>query len=465
MYTNNIIKVWKSRLSQKGSFAQNLAVTFSGSALVTLIGFVLTPILGRIYPPEEYGVFSVVSSILSNITVFSSLTYIGAFLLEKKEKNFIALVQLTILLNVLVCGLLLITILLFNVSISVFFKIEVIRNWIFVIPVLLLLSNLNSVFSNWLLKEKEFKGRSSVEVGGSIIGRMGAIGWGIGIQNNFTGLLIGDLIFKLFCFFGFLKAGLYKKISLIHVYVSWKRIKHVMMKYKEFPLYQLPTSYVTILSIQVPIFVFASSFGVESVGLYSFSINLMDIPLNILGRSIAPVFFQKATELYEVDKLKLQSLTLSIYNKMLYLGLIPFSIITVFGDVIFKYVFGEAWEVAGLFTSFLGYSYIFKLTTTSISAIFTIYKKQKLEFICNLVGLILRSVSLLIGVYMNDLRLCVLAFGISSFIVYFIINMQMFRVMGLRVLKHVIKSFLLIISSFVFFWGMRYLLEGYISSN
>ena len=93
-------------LRQRGSFAQNFAVTFSGTAAVTAIGFLLTPVMSRIHPPATYGQFAVFNSLVSNLSIVTTLVYTGAFLLPKSREKFLALVQLTVLLTFGTCTLL-----------------------------------------------------------------------------------------------------------------------------------------------------------------------------------------------------------------------------------------------------------------------------------------------------------------------------------------------------------------------
>ncbi|MFC5269337.1 oligosaccharide flippase family protein [Adhaeribacter terreus] len=455
----NNIKVLFRRLNQKGSFAQNFAITFSGSALITIIGFILTPVMSRIYSPQEYGIFSVINSIIGNLNVFSSLTYLGAFLLEKNIRKFYSLVQLTLILNFVTCFLLVASLIFFKVPFLSFFNIISIDNWIYTIPLLLLIANLNSIMNNWLLRDKRFKERASVDVGSSLVGRVSSIGYGYYISNSFSGLIIGDFLLRAFKFIGFLKSGIYTQLPYLFSGFSINRIKNLAIKYKDFPLYQLPTNYFNLISLQLPIFVLASYFGSTTVGLYGFSVNLLGIPLNLMERTVAPVFYQKAAEVYLSDKTQLKKITSEIYDKLIYISIVPFSIITVFGDVIFKLAFGAKWEMAGVFTAYLGFSYVFKLIVNCFSGVFAIVNKQRLEFICNFIGLILRSCALFIGIYFNDLNLAVLAFGIASFISYFIISMLLFKIIGVKIWAKVIKTLVLIALSFIFFKGIRIFAE------
>ena len=73
---------------RKGSFVQNFAITMSGSMAVTAIGFLLTPVMSRLYPPAAYGQFAVFNSLASNLAMVSTLSYTTAFLQPKDKEKF-----------------------------------------------------------------------------------------------------------------------------------------------------------------------------------------------------------------------------------------------------------------------------------------------------------------------------------------------------------------------------------------
>ncbi len=280
----------------------------------------------RIYTPHAYGLFAIFNSLLSNLVLISSLSYGGAFLLEPDQKRFYALVHLTFLLSLATFLLTLLTLLLFKAPIVTFFNIEELGLWIYFLPVILFLSNINSIMKDWLFREKQFKKATTTDVISNLTGRITSLGYGLLIANTSTGLIVADFVGRVYSFFAFLSQGIYRKISQLSQHFSLKTMRSVALKYKDFPLFQLPTYYVDFLAFQVPVYALATVFGASSVGLYSFAITLLELPLSLLARSIAPVFFQKATELVRTDPERLKEVTLSIYNKLFYFGLLPLSL-------------------------------------------------------------------------------------------------------------------------------------------
>ena len=204
-------------------------------------------------------------------------------------------------------------------------------------------------------------------------------------------------------------------------------------KYAEFPRYVLPSSLITLLSAQLPVYVLSLGFGATSVGLYAFSAGLLEIPVNLLGGAMLPVFWQKANEIQRQDPTRLPALTLRLYNQLLYLGLLPCGVITVFGDVIFKFAFGARWELAGVYTGYLGYYYVFKLMSQATSPIYNVIGKQR-YILWSTVGLLaLRAAGLGIGLFQHSLNLALLLFGLGSLLATFLIDLHILALLKLPV--------------------------------
>jgi len=217
----------------------------------------------------------------------------------------------------------------------------------------------------------------------------------------------------------------------------------------------MPTSYLNTLAAQLPIFFLTSSFGTTVVGLYTFSTSLLELPISLIGNAIAPVFLQKATEIYEQEPERLKQLCLGLYNKLFYLGLLPFGIITVYGDWIFKFAFGARWEQAGVFTAYLGYYYIFKLASYATSPIYAVFRKQRTVLLGTALLVLCRAASLTLGTYAHDLNLGMLLFGVSSLVITFLIDMHILHLLKLPVLRVAIRSILLVLITLAMLKGIR----------
>ncbi|RAK65783.1 lipopolysaccharide biosynthesis protein [Hymenobacter edaphi] len=430
-------------MRQRGSFAQNFAVTLSGTTIVAAIGFVLTPIMSRIYPPSSYGQFAVFSSVVGNLNLLTTLGYPGAMLMPKLREHFLALVHLSLLLTVAAIVVLGGLLAFAAEPLRNFLHLEGVGGWLYTIPLLLLLFNLNAIMFTWYTRDKAFTKRVGVDIATTLAGRGFTISYGWRFGGPVTGLILGEFFNRITATVALLYGGIWRNLGELWRSFSWQNIKHVAREYKDFPLYILPAGYVQTVSAQLPVFALTTGFGSTVVGLYSFSVSLLEIPISLIGNAIAPVFAQKAIEVHQNEPERLPVITLDLYYKLLYLGLLPFGAVTVFGDWLFKFVFGARWEAAGLFTAFLGYYYVFKLTSLATSGIYTVYGKQRYQLIANCGNLVARGTGLAIGLYFHDVRIAMMLFGLGSMLGSFLTDLHILYLLRLPVLRIALRSVLL----------------------
>jgi O-antigen/teichoic acid export membrane protein len=294
------------------------------------------------------------------------------------------------------------------------------------------------------------------------MGRGVTIGAGLLLHGTGLGLLFGELANRITYFSGLMLSGIYRKVRLLWRVFSWRSSWEAVQAYKDFPLYVLPANYMNVLSAQVPIFMLTSKFGATVVGLYAFSVSLLEMPLNLVGSAIAPVFMQKATEVQHDDPDRLKDITLSLYNKMLYLGLLPFGFLTVFGDVLFRIVFGAKWEMAGMFTAYLGYYYIFKLTSTVTAPIYTVIEKQRYALISTVMLLAARAGGLFIGLALNDVNKALLLFGAGSLIVTFLTDLHILYLLRAPVMRIAVRTVVLVVVTVTLMYGLRIFIHSFL---
>jgi O-antigen/teichoic acid export membrane protein len=451
-----------SALRQKGSFAQNLAVTFSGSAAVAAIGLVLTPVMARIYPPASYGEFAVFSSLVNNVAMVSTLTYTWAIALPKNHRRFLALVQLSVLLALATLLLLLGVVAVAGRTVERWLHAEALHPWMYAVPVVVTLFNLNATMSNWYQRKKEFRKRAGIEVATALLGRSITIGYGLLFHGPLGGLVIGELFNKLTAFVGLLRGGLHRELGELYRTFSWRRIRSVAREYRDFPLYVLPSNYLGVLAAQLPVFML-TSFGTSMVGLYSFSVSLLELPVTLIGNALAPVFQQKAVETHHENPERLANLCLQLYTKLFYLGLLPFGLVTVFGDWIFKLAFGAQWEMAGLFTSYLGYYYVFRLTGIALSPVLALLRRQRLALVTTGVLLAVRFMGLGLGVYLHDVKLAMLLFGVGSVVVALLSDLYLLKLLGVAVGRVAFRTVGLIVATLLLLLLLRLGIEAVLS--
>ena len=87
-----------NKLKPKSEFSRNVVTLMTGTTIAQAIPIAISPILTRIYTPEDFGVFAVYLSILTIVAVVATGKYELAIMLPEEENDALNLVSLSILL-------------------------------------------------------------------------------------------------------------------------------------------------------------------------------------------------------------------------------------------------------------------------------------------------------------------------------------------------------------------------------
>lgn len=450
----------KRQVFQKGSFAQNFMMLFSSNVISQIVGILLLPIISRLYSPEVYGVFSIYIVISTLIAKFSTLRYDIALLLPEKDREFKEFVHLCIFLVVLVT---MISLPVFGFLGSIIFgalnRPELSSYW-YLVSFAIFIHGMTFIVAAWNIREKEYKKTSIIGVVRNILGRVLNIGYALLFSATFLGLLWGDLITSIVVLILNYFFIIQPKIQPYLKRSTWKDMWRVALKYRDYPRVVLPAWAIEIISQQFPIYFFAILGSKSFLGLYMFGQRLLEIPINIINNAIGPIFFQKVVEVKQ-QKGDAWKITRKLILSITAVSTIPLGFLIVWGDYIFKYVFGAEWEQAGIITSYLGLAYMLQMIYAIISKVFNAYNKEGYILYLNAFNFLIRIASLSVCVYYE-------VYNFDMLLWYSIGNMICFFV-GILGVVHILKGSkfyitlylsLVLGSGILFWWGLRELILG-----
>ncbi|TVQ86140.1 MAG: hypothetical protein EA393_12590 [Bacteroidetes bacterium] len=446
-------------IRKKGSFAQNFAFVFTGNAFFIIIQFVAAPILSRIYTPEAYGLFGIFNAIITNVVMVSTLMYPNALILPTSNRKFMHMIHLILFLVFLTSFASLIFVIFLGEFTLRILNAEGMNFFIYLIPIGILVFGINQVTSQWIVRLKAFK--ENMQIGSTAFAFIKGmtILYGIATNGAVNGITLfaiaGKLLGSIVQFFLIIKQFFFEKWEL----PRFHNMREIALEYLRFPKLVLPGNYLNLLSGQLPIYFLSFYFGSSVLGLFAFATSLLDMPMRLLGNAVSPVFYQKANELQNTKPSELPHVTYRLYNRLLFLGIIPFSFVTIFGDLIFNVIFGSQWTQAGLFAGYMSVYYLFRLISGPLTSIFNVLRKESLLFRFQLVLILTRFMALLVGVYVfKNEETTILLFGIFSSLAYILLNGMVFHVLNINPIKIIAKSFMYVAISLFLLFFLRFLL-------
>jgi len=388
-----------NRLKPKSEFSRNVLTLMTGTTIAQAIPIAISPILTRIYTPEDFGVFALFLAITGVFSVVASGRYELALMLPRKEEDAINIFALGMGILIIVTLLLLFFIFLFDSYIVNMLENNEIRHWLYFIPVAVFFVGLFNLLSYYNNRQQNYKDIAHATIIKSIILAIVQLIMGF-FKMGASGLISGQIISSFFANVRLFKNIITDKILLSQV--SKVQMRVLAKHYKDFPKYQAPHAMLNTFSSQIPVYMFTPFFGLTVVGLYALSTRIVFAPLMILAGASAKVYNQKVTEIYN-DKGDAYGFTIRLLKSLIKKIIVPFALLVVFAPNIFAFVFGEEWRKAGVYTQILSPWLFLNVVLSTISFVPNLVEKQKKAFVVSIVYAILIFSAILIGVYYNNL--------------------------------------------------------------
>ncbi|MFD1362325.1 lipopolysaccharide biosynthesis protein [Lentibacillus salinarum] len=392
----------------KKPFVRNVVIMTSGTAAAQLIAVAASPIITRLYGPEVYGMMGVFQSTAQIIVPIAALTYPVAIVLPKSDQDAKGIMRLSIYISIALSVLSLLLLLIFNKPIVELFNIEEIAPYTFLFPLVILFSGLMQVNEQWLIRTKQFRITAKTMFYRSLFINGGRVGIGFyypvaavlisltAVENGFRALMMRLHIRK----------STYKLNDSDY---NKSPLKSLAKKYKNFPIYRSPHVFISALSQNMPVLLLTFFFGPASAGFFAIGRTVLNVPSQLIGKSIGDVFYPRISEAIN----KKEHITKPIIKATVALfivGIIPYGIIMAFGPSIFSLVFGSDWSTAGEYARWMAFwvfcMFLNRPSTKALPAMFA----QAFQLKYATFTLVIRFLAFVTGYYFFSDDLIALAF-------------------------------------------------------
>jgi O-antigen/teichoic acid export membrane protein len=368
---------------------KNILKIFSSSALTSLITIALSPLVSRIYTTNAFGIYAIIFATASILSELVTLKYERAILLPEKNEDAISVFWLSTILALLFSIGLYIPIYFFEETILNFHNVEK-SLLIYLLPIISFVLASNVCIVNLIIKLKYYNLMTSNRIYISILlnGLIILLGY---LKFEEFGLIISYTLSNLFSSV-LLIIGIYKKHQIFTFKLN--QLKYWAKRYLNFPKFYIPSVAVESFAFNLPNFVFMRIIGASFLGNYNMSNRIVSTPMSLIGNAIRTVFNQTIAEAYAAKKTHLKIFKENFY-RLLFIAIIPVTIIFIWGPQLFSFVFGNNWYDAGIIARYLAPVFLFRFVTSPLSSVLTIYEKLNIDLMIQ----IFTTLSLAISFY------------------------------------------------------------------
>lgn len=385
------IRRWQE-LFFHNSFMRHLSVLMAGTAVSNLLIICTTPILTRLYTPEEFGSLSIFLSILYTLTIMVSLRYESAIPLPKKEEEAYHLLVLSMILTFLMSIITFLTI--FVLQVNGVLNIPGIGGNAWLIAISLLGIGLFQALNCWSIRTEEFDtiSKAKVMMNSGQVGSQMLLGF---LYPSVIGLLIGEVIGRFSGAFTYLKKMDWSRFRSYGF--SFVQIKMVSKRYKSFPLLSSWSALLNNFGTQLPVFFLVAVFDTKTAGFFFLAQKILTVPEGLLGFSASQVYMSQAANQARQSYEEFRLFYWGIVKKMIFLGGVAIGAITLIAPPLIQVIFGDEWIETGSFLQALALMYVMRIIVHPLVANFYVFEAFKTQIVAELVRFILILISILLS--------------------------------------------------------------------
>lgn len=395
-------------------FIRNIILLATGTAGAQIVTIVASPFITRLYGPESFGIMGTFAAMANIIIPIAALTYPIAIVLPKKEKEAVELINLSFFVTLFLTLFSFIILILFHKNIVNIFNLNDINSFVFLIPLVVLFAGLMQTAKQWLIRTGQFSINAKATLYQSLIINGGKVGIGLFYPVASVLVILTTFINGIRTLIMVMFANI-PKLSIKRYFLYEKKsLFKLAKKYYDFPLFRAPESLLTGISHSAPILLLTALFGPASAGFYSIGRSVLSIPTQLIGEAVGDVFYPKIAEDFNNGK-KITGAILKATFGLAALGIIPFGIIILFGPILFSFVFGVEWIVAGEYARWIAlWSFSNFINKPSVRSL-AVLNAQRYHLMYTFFGLLVRILVLLIGFYIfSSDMIAVALFGIAG---------------------------------------------------
>ena len=361
------------KLKPKSEFSRNVMILMTGTTIAQAIPIAISPILTRIYTPEDFGIYAIFLAISAIFGSISNARYELAIMLPKKDEDAINIFALGLILTSSISLLILVLIIIFIDYFVQTIGNEDIRIWLYFVPVAIFFTGFYKLLNYFNNRKKYYKDIKNTIIIKSIVLAIVQLSIGF-IKTGATGLISGQIISNIFANVKLLNNIIKDKFLLSKV--SKLKILALAKRYKDFPKYSMWAGLFNTLSNNLINILIPTIFSLTTLGFYSLVNRVLGMPSNLVGGAIGQVFYQTATKEKQQTGKAINTFNSTI-KKLLIIGIPSFGVLFFIVEDLFAFVFGEDWRVAGVYAQLLIPVFFVRFVVGPLSMLNMVFLKNK----------------------------------------------------------------------------------------
>ncbi|WP_338538508.1 oligosaccharide flippase family protein [Janibacter terrae] len=392
---------------------RGLLAIVGGTAAGQLIALVGAPIISRLYPPEVYGPFAVISALVLPAATVAALRYELAIAVPVEDLEARTLVSIGLRLSATLSVAAAVVIAAIHRPLGHLLGVAPdVASLLVWVPAIAGLMAGFTVLNQMAIRKRAYGAiarRNILQAGAVTVFQVVAGLLGGGAVGLAAGLALGQLV-------GLLSlAAALRPVLVLRVSKSQRRA--VARRFRSFPLIMAPSGLINSLGLQAPLLLASALFGSTVAGWLGMTQRVIALPIALFGLTLAQVFLGEFGAARRGSTQDLQVLFLKTSRRLMVVGVVVGAVLMLAGPLIFSRVLGSEWRQSGVYSSALAIGLIVQMVASPLSQTIIVMGKNHYQAIWDVSRLVLCSLAVLVGFHVlkSDVGTMWLLGGITAF--------------------------------------------------
>lgn len=370
------------KFTSSSYFLKSFLLLAGSSALAQVVNLIGYPIIARLYNPAEFGVLAAYTSIIGICSSFTTGQYELAIPTVEKKGQAHQLVLLSFVVSALFA--ILITILIIIGRIANFPAYEDVFNseLIWLIPISIVLINGYTILSTYFIKIRNVKIIFKTKLSQVISKNITQIVGGLLFSSKEIFLILGVILSQSTGLFSLLRNYIRqfpKRIRSHNLDVITRDLHIHAIRYKNYPLYLIPSRLLNKGGLELPVLFFSISYGTSFTGYFSMANQLVLLPFGVVMQSLSKSYINEFADKFNSSPPSALIFYQKFNKKILIYTLLPCVILTAVVEPLILMFLGENWKVASQMAPYLVIFGYFQLVYSTISQTLNVVNRQRLQ--------------------------------------------------------------------------------------
>ncbi len=342
----------------------SVAVIAGSSAVGQLAAFAGTPVIARIYSPAEFGRFAVVTAAAAVIGSVGALRLDTAIPLPEKDSEAQELAE---------------TGLMFALTLMVLGAVAVVAGLVARLDTLATCGSVVTaggamtfyqVTNQYAIRQLRFKAMARrnalqplVMIGVQLLlGVLGLLSWGLILGFTLAYAVSGISLLS--------SAGLRLRLRF-----RWS----LLVKYRKFPLYLVPSGLLNTFGQQMPVLIVAYVYTSTVAGWFGLTQKSLAVPVALMGTAVAQVYLANASRVWRDTPSQLSGLFDAASKRLALAGSGLLILVVATAPWLFPTIMGRRWAESGIYAAILAPAIVGQLVASTLSQTLIIVGRQRTQ--------------------------------------------------------------------------------------